>query len=68
MLLCCLQFLSSVCRDFSLTATYLHYVVDQRVAEHPVQVDALILQDVLEKQKQIKNEMSEDFHRQEKKV
>lgn len=37
---------------FSLTAadasTYLHYVIDQRVAEHPVQVDALILQNVLE--------------------
>lgn len=30
---------------------YLHYVIDQRVAEHPVQVDALILQNVLEKQK-----------------
>lgn len=27
--------------------THLHDVVDQRVAEHPVQVDALVLQNVL---------------------
>lgn len=35
---------------YSLASTYLYYVIDQRVAEHPVQVDALILQNVLEKQ------------------
>lgn len=33
---------------FSQRTTHLHYVVDQRVAEHPVQVDALILQNVLQ--------------------
>lgn len=54
MLLCCFWFPSFVYGALSLTATYLHYVIDQRVAEHPVQVDALILQDVLEEQ-QIKN-------------
>lgn len=41
---------------FSLTTTYLHYVIDQRVAEHPVQVDALILQNVLVKKKKKKQE------------
>lgn len=39
----------SVCRVSGLKATYLHDVIDQRVAEHPVQVDALVLQNVLEK-------------------
>lgn len=37
----------------SLKATYLYYVIDQWVAEHPVQVYALILQNVLEEQEQI---------------
>lgn len=41
----------------SLTSAYLHYVIDQRVAEHPVQVDALILQNVLEKQNWFKMEL-----------
>lgn len=30
---------------------YLHYVIDQRVAKHPVQVNAFILQNVLQKNK-----------------
>ena len=41
---------------FLFTATYLHDVIDQRVAEHPVQVDALILQNVLDSNKSKTNQ------------
>lgn len=46
---------SCVYRVRSLKATHLHDVIDQRVAEHPVQVYALVLQNVLEEGEQIKD-------------
>lgn len=38
---------------------YLHYVIDERVSEHPVQVDALILQNVLKKTKNTETDKKE---------
>lgn len=51
----CLSLLGFVYRAFSPGLTYLHNVIDQRITEHPVQVNALVLQNVLEKKEQINN-------------